>query len=476
MNKKTKRTAIALAAFLLCGTLAGFSNNVAIAEAEIPVYADGTELWEKELFLGAWSQPNPTDEDFQTYKDAGFNAMYIDNSTLYDTPGFKAVLDKCAEFDLKAICMQGANQTGPFSIKCQTNSLENHSAFYGVMMCDEPQGDGTTVSPVTARVRTEKEGDQYKYTETHDNIYKYMHSEYEYLKANQAHYNNAKYCSVVLNEGPTVGSFGYGSTKGYGEQVLAKMDPEYRALEYDKYPYKVLKDGSFTLADDHLWLSFRIAELAKEYDVKKKVYYYQQYWFSELREFITVQELTYQLYTAMSFGVTGFVGWMYQSNWQDYNSLDYGYTMSVWGPREYYYYNQLALAEIKKFDHIYLEFANNWVGVMPIVGTQETQGDLLGYDEMKGSNVLSSYDGIASVTASQDTLIGVMKDSENRTGYMISNQAFTFNRKSDRVNIKFNGATKALLVENGDAREVTLENGVLDIEIGCGSGVFVIPV
>ena len=90
--------------------------------------------------------------------------------------------------------------------------------------------------------------------------------------------------------------------------------------------------------------------------------------------------------------------------------------------------------------------------------------------------MLSSYDGIASVTASQDTLIGVMKDSENRTGYMISNQAFTFNRKSDRVNIKFNGATKALLVENGDAREVTLENGVLDIEIGCGSGVFVIPV
>ena len=476
MIKNTRKIAIALTAFVLCGAFSGFGGGAAVAEAELPVYADGTELWEKELFLGSWAQPSPTDEDYQTYKNAGFNAVYIDNSALYDSPSFKAALDKCAKYDLKAISMQGANGRTPISIKSQTNSLENHPAFYGVMMCDEPQGDGTTSSPVYACVDMKRVNGSLQYTEEYDNIFKYMHSEYEYLKANQTHFNNAKYCSVVLNEGPAVGSFGYGSTKGYGEQVLAKMDPEYRAVEYDKYPYTVLKDGTFTMHSDGLWLHMRIADLCKEYNVSKRVYYYQQYWPTEMREFITVQELTYQLYTAMVFGMNGFVAWMYQSNWNDYNALDYGYTMSVWGAREYYLYNQQALAEIKKFDHIYLEFADNWIGFMPIIGTENSEANMLGFDLLNGTNKLSSYEGIESVTASQDTLIGVMKDGQDRTGYMISNQAYTFRRKSDKVKLKFKNATKALVVEKGETKTVNLTDGVYEAEIECGSGVFVIPV
>ena len=472
ITKNNRKTAIALSLLLSCGTFATFVNSSATAETTIPVYEDGTEIFEKELFLGAWSEPKLTDEDFQMYKDAGFNAMYIDNAMMYNSPSFKACLDMCYEYGIKAIAMQGANGRAPISIRCQKNSLEDHPAFYGVMMCDEPQGDGTTVSTVKAAIDLTKENGEYKYTQTYDNIYKYMLDEYEYVKANQTFFNNAKYCSVILNEGPNVGDFGYGSTKGYGEQVLANMDPEYRAVEYDKYPYVVLRDGTFSIYKDHLWLNMRIADLCKEYGVGKRVYYYQQYWPTEMREFITVQELTYQLYTAMSFGVNGFVA----SNWSDYNSLDYLYTNSVWGPREFYYYNQVALSEIKKFDHIYLEFADNWVGIMPIVGSEESAADDLGYDYLTGPNVLSSYQGIESITASQDALVGIMKDSENRTGYMISNQAYTLKRKSNKVKVKFSSAKKALVVENGEAKEVDLIDGVYEVEIGCGSGVFVVPV
>ncbi len=476
MNKKLKTVALTLTVFLLSGTFGGYVGQSIIAEPEIPVYEQGTELWEKEFFLGSWSQPKATDYDFELYKDAGFNALYIDNAALYDSPTFKATLDKCAKYDLKAISMQGANSRTPISLKSQKNSLENHSAFYGVMMSDEPQGDGTTSSPIKVCVDMKRVDGQLQYTEEYDNIFKYLYSEYEYLKANQTFFNNAKYCSVVLNEGPMVGSFGYGSTKGYGEQVLAKMEPEYRAVEYDKYPYTVLKDGTFSMHDDGLWLHMRIADLCKEYDVGKRVFYYQQYWPTEMREFITVQELTYQLYTAMVFGMNGFVAWMYQSNWNDYSALDYGYTMSIWGPREYYFYNQQALAEIKKFDHIYLEFADNWVGFMPIIGSEYSQADMLGFNYLNGPNKLSSYEGIESITASQDTVVGVMKDSQNRSGYMISNQSYTFNRKSDKVKIKFKNASKALVVEKGETKTVDLNNGIFETEIGCGSGVFVIPV
>lgn len=476
ITKTTRKAALALSAILCCGLCVPSFSSAGSAEVEIPVYTDGTELFKKELYLGAWSEPEPTDEAFQMYKDAGFNVMYIDNAMMYNSPSFKACLDKCHEYGLKAVSMQGANGRSPISIKCQKNSLENHPAFYGVMMCDEPQGDGTTVSKVNAAVDLTKENGAYKYTETHDNIFKYMLSEYEYVKANPMFFNNSKYCSVILNEGSEVGSFGYGSTKGYSEQVLAHMDQEYRAVEYDKYPYEVLRDGSFSYVKDHLWLNMRIADMCKEYNVGKRVYYYQQYWNPQMREFITTQEITYQLYTAMAYGVNGFVCWMYQSNWNDYNSLDYIYTNSVWGQRELYYYNQQALAEVKKFDHIYLEFADNWVGIMPIVGTEDSNADMMGYDLLTGKNVYSSYDGIQSVSASQDTLIGIMKDSKNRTGYMITNQAYTFTRKTDKVSVKFKNATKALVVQNGVTKTVTLKDGVYNAEIGCGSGVFVIPV
>lgn len=475
--KNTKKIAVALTALLFCSTFSVFLNSSAIAEPELPVYTEGNQLWEKEFFLGSWCQPSATDEDYQTYKDAGFNAMYIDNSAVYNTPTFKAALDKCAKYELKAISMQGANSRSPVSIKAQSQSLENHPAYYGVMMCDEPQGDGTTYAPVKACVTTKRGADgNLQYTEQHDNIFKYMYSEYEYLKANQKHYNNAKYCSVVLNEGPAVGSFGYGCTKGYGEVVLKNMDPEYRAVEFDKYPYLVLKDGTFSMYQDSLWFQMHMADFCKQYNVGKRVYYYQQYWPTEMRQFITVQELTYQLYTAMAFGVNGFVAWMYQSNWDDYNALDYGYTMSVWGAREYYLYNQQALTEIKNFDHIYLEFADNWLGVMPVVGSENSEANFMGFNLLTGNSVFTSYEGIENVTASQDTLIGVMKDSQDRTGYMITNQAYTFRRKSDKVKVKFNGATKALVVEKGVTKAVELVNGVYETEIGCGSGVFVIPV
>ena len=69
-----------------------------------------------------------------------------------------------------------------------------------------------------------------------------------------------------------------------------------------------------------------------------------------------------------------------------------------------------------------------------------------------------------------------MKDSQDRTGYMITNQAYTFRRKSNKVKVKFNGATKALVVEKGVTKAVELVNGVYETEIGCGSGLFIIPV
>ena len=80
MNKKTvKKLSIVVATLCASGSLVYFSNVSGGAEGAIPVYADGNELFKTELYLGAWCEPEGTDEAFERYKEIGFNVMYLMN-------------------------------------------------------------------------------------------------------------------------------------------------------------------------------------------------------------------------------------------------------------------------------------------------------------------------------------------------------------------------------------------------------------
>ena len=122
---------------------------------------------------------------------------------------------------------------------------------------------------------------------------------------------------------------------------------------------------------------------------------------------------------------------------------------SAWGETELNYYNQVALNEIKNFDYIYLNFADDWQGVMKVPGSEYTDGAMGNFSYLTGEYVLDSYAGISAVSATQDTIIGVMKDKEGRDGYMLSNQSFTLDRRTDTVSVTFANATHALVVEKG---------------------------
>jgi hypothetical protein len=254
------------------------------------------------------------------------------------------------------------------------------------------------------------------------------------------------------------------------------MDKEDRVLEYDKYPYSYDQRLGKGFRDSFHWNFLETAKVSKEYEVGKRVFYYQQWFPYALRSQLSTQEITYQFYTAMCFGFNGFVAYKYASYWADYNGIT-DFTMnSAWGETELNYYNQTAIEEIKKFDYVYLNFADRWEGVIKVTGTEYSSPLVTpGLNRLTGEGVLSSHEGIESITATHDTLVGAFKDGDGRNGYMITNQSYSLDRMTDTVSVQFKNAKKALVVENGEQKTVELEKGKYTVQLAPGGGVFVIP-
>lgn len=475
MKKRTTKIVALVSAFCCAvGSFALFSNITGGAESTIPVYAEGNELFETELYVGSWCEPAATDEEFERYKELGFNVMYLMNKVQYNSNALVHYLEMGEKYGIKMILANGANRSSPTSLRYQTKySLADYPAFYGIHACDEPQGDGTKRDETAPNYEPEVKATERTGWKEYNTIYDYMYAEYEYLEETYP----GKYYSNVINFSPVVGGFGYGSFDAYVEHVLSKMDKEDRVLEYDKYPYSYDLRGGRGFRDSFHWNFFEMAKVSKEYEVGKRVFYYQQWFPYALRSQLSTQEITYQLYTAMCFGFNGFVAYKYASYWTDYNDI-VDFTMnSAWGETELNYYNQKAFEEVKKFDHIYLNFANRWEGVLDVRGSECTDTFVTAsLNRLTGEGVLTSHEGIEKITATHDTLVGAYKDGEGRNGYMITNQSYSLDRMTDTVSVKFKNANKALVIENGEQKTVTLENGQYTVRLAPGSGVFVIPV
>ena len=469
MKRKGKIVTLVLSTSLLSSLIFPYASAMtSTAEAVKPEYTDGTELFEKEFMLGAWAEPELSDVRFQRFKDIGFNTMYLLNETKYNTTRLLAYLDKCEDYGLNAIISIGMNRTDPISIKTQKTSLANYPAFYGVHTVDEPLGDGSERKENEVKASEKTNGESY------NTIYDYMYAEYEYMRDTYP----GRYTGAVIAIGRNNGDFGYAALPAYTTKVLSKMNVEDRTLEYDVYPLKIDKNNKPYLQTTWLWRSYQNAEVAKDYSVPKRTLYYQQEWNYRLREWIGVPELLNQLYTGMCFGVNGLVAFKYDTYWKDFLKPDDFFMVSAWGESELCYYNEKAFEEIKKFDHIYLDFADNWQGVMKVRGTSANDNEEYRAAEadLQGKYVLQSYAGLKAVQATEDALVGVMKDKEGRDGYMITNQAFTLDKLSNTVKVSFNGGyTKAIVILNGEETVVDLKDGGCEFTLLPGGGAFVIP-
>ncbi len=196
------------------------------------------------------------------------------------------------------------------------------------------------------------------------------------------------------------------------------------------------------------------------------------------RTISTKEDVGFQMYSALAYGVKEFGYFTYWVHWGNPDPKgETFYDAMVMPPEksgepgiktDAYYAVQAMNKELDKFDHVIINF--NWQGTMAVVPEGKVKSPLL--------SKIGDYknERIKSVSVSEETIIGCLKDSKGFDGYMIVNSTDPGEKKTDKVTISFYKASKVLAYINGEEKTITLKDGSYTFDIGAGEGVFVIPI
>ena len=137
-----------------------------------------------------------------------------------------------------------------------------------------------------------------------------------------------------------------------------------------------------------------------------------------------------------------------------------------------------ANGELLAFDHVLLQF--EWIGTF----TNDAGHTTTGKDRTTNTSFqllsrlsLDSVPSLKEVTTSQDTLFGYFNDEDGNDGIMAVNYNETSLNLTDEIALTFDGSkyNKAVCYIGGEKVVKTLDKGKLDLTLGVGEGVFVIP-
>lgn len=184
-------------------------------------------------------------------------------------------------------------------------------------------------------------------------------------------------------------------------------------------------------------------------------------------------DMRFQVYVSLCYGATVLQYYCYctpniplmikKKRWSC--MLDY------YGNRTHRFYEAQRLnKELHSLGPDYMSFASGWKGVMPVVGSKNTEGGNKAFDMLE--TPLREYPGISDVQAEQDTIIGVFEGDSGSTAYMVVNYTVPGYRFRDNVKIKFADAKSVTCIRAGKKMPAT--GGEIDITLGAGEGVFFI--
>ncbi len=199
---------------------------------------------------------------------------------------------------------------------------------------------------------------------------------------------------------------------------------------------------------------------------------------SHARTISTKADIGFQIYSGLAYGVKEFGYFTYWLHWGTTDPAAETFYDAMVMPPEYsggpgvktdcYYAVQAMNKELEKFDHVMLNF--NWQGTMAVAPKGKTKSAVL--------SKVADYknERIKEVSASEETIIGCLKDNKGYDGYMLVNATEPSDNKTDEIKISFYKATKALAYINGEEQTITLKDGSYTFKLGAGEGVFVIPI
>ena len=250
----------------------------------------------------------------------------------------------------------------------------------------------------------------------------------------------------------------------YAEQVIKHVQGGKADIGVDHYP--LMKRGMENfLSPTYLSDLMVVSSVAHRYGVDFASCIQAAGW-GNYRVPKKTADIGFQVYTNLALGAK-------RLEYYPYNTTGYdGYEgMFFYGSKGPSYDAVKNINEqIKKIDYLFDAFA--WQGAKTITGV--TADENSGF-EYVGKYELASLEGIKSVSASYDALIGQFKDDNNYQGYMLVNYTEPSKELKNTIELEFNDAKGVLMYRAGVEMLLKVENNKLSVPLEAGEGVFIIP-
>ena len=434
MKKKIFSTLVAsiLGALSLVG-FAGCGDSDGLAA--LPEYKD-----DKYMMLGGWDSPINTLEDYRLAKDMGLTHLFIDQYfAKKGTQDYEDILGFCETVGLKAIIGMGGNVDSEKPV--DTTDYSVYPAVDMVNYWDEP-----TIGKL--------------------GIVKEQALEHEEL------YKGKRDVTFYANLDPNGGGGDMEEyVKTYCEDILSVVSGK-KILSTDVYPL-LGKNNAHSVSGIWLPRLELIANYAKQYDCETH-FFVQSYWSAATgtRELESIDDLRYQFYVNMAYGMQGFTYFTYTHSFIEGFGGGCVERETSGKTTKIYDWAKKVNSELTAFDHVYLSF--DWNGTMPIVGTGNPDEENAHFMSLKSP--LAALECANSVTATQDTLVGQFKDADGNDGLMVTNYTDPLDLADDIVSFNFKNANRAMVYRGGKRKIYEVKDGKLDVRLAPGEGVFVIPV
>ncbi len=282
------------------------------------------------------------------------------------------------------------------------------------------------------------------------------------------------------------------------ENVLSKLTTGEKWLSVDRYPLTYDANGNKCL--DTGWLADvqAVAKVAQKYEGIKTNFFIQTMPYGTdddgngygavegSRDRVpTIEDIRLQEMALMAFGFDGISMFCYGTPVAsgEFSSDQVAMIDREWNKTDIYESVKQATAELKKFDHVLLQFDYQSTFTNDGGDTKDSSAliDLNTTSNASFKNLdrvkISETSSIKSLDTSQDTLFGYFKDEKDNEGFVAVNYNDTSKNLTDTVEITFDSTqyNAAVCYIRGEQKIIPLTNGKLTLELGVGEGVFVIP-
>lgn len=441
---------------------AGYRNYNEVLGAHPNDPAEGWEGW-------------ITEEGFQDYIDCGFTYLLPESDAMYDTnkPFLNSSLYEYMELAEKMnipvvvsaeqlVIMTSSddyrlNDDLKAMLTEMVGALSTYDCFKGFSFRDEPN---------------------YAMAKTFGSVQDYISG----LKSDLFYFTS--FLPIYADPVRLTNNYTGNVQAAYQDYINAFLD-ETGAFAYDHYPLIVEPVSGETRVDSTWLQNLRlVAEGAKEKGGAAGITIqscgFGEAGKEETKEHKRVPEtkadISYQVYSALAYGMKYITYFTYWEHWNVSDREDFYGAMVLYPEAngqepiktETYYAVKAVNEEIKKFDHVFLNF--DWQGTMAVTKEDTPKSPLLA----EAGKYTSPR--IASVAATEETIIGCMKDQEGYDGFMIVNMTDPAKNLSDSVTVTFEKASKAIVYVQGEEQTVELKDGSYTFDLTAGEGIFVIPI